>query len=230
MLQDPNNLVRQNRNVAPARGRAAAEISFVVLCVLAAEWAVIPVFGRDKRIGMIPIAAVLIFTFLSHRRRGESASEIGLTRRHFWEALRSLLPWMIPAAAFILTMGAILGSLHYRGPKSWEAILLAQFWLFLWGLMQQYALQAVVNRRAQEICGKGWWSILMAALVFGFLHLPNVWLTAATLAAGVLWAAVYQKAPNLFALAISHSLMTTVLASSISPAVLHGMRVGYNYF
>jgi membrane protease YdiL (CAAX protease family) len=229
-LPEADNPMRLNEPWGLGRGRAAAEISFVVICVLIAEWAIIPLFGRNKRIGLIPIAAVLIFTFLSHRRRGEGAREIGFTGKHFWEALRSLLQWMIPAAAFLLAAGATLGSLHYRGPKRWDAILLAQFGLFLWGLMQQYALQSIVNRRAQEICGKGWRSTLAAALIFGFLHLPNVWLTAATLAAGVLWAAVYQRTPNLFALAVSHSLMTTVLACSISPAVLHGMRVGYNYF
>ena len=96
--------------------------------------------------------------------------------------------------------------------------------------MQQYALQAVVNRRAQEIWGKGWRSILFAAATFSALHLPNPWLMVATLAGGILWAAVYQKAPNLFALALSHSLITTVLSSAISPIVLHNMRVGNNYF
>ncbi len=54
--------------------------------------------------------------------------------------------------------------------------------------------------------------------------------TFATLLGGILWAAVYQRSPNLYALALSHSIMTTVLSSTIYSAVLHGMRVGYNYF
>jgi hypothetical protein len=137
---------------------------------------------------------------------------------------------LIPASILLLAAGWALGTLHYGGSRRWDAILLSQLWLFLWGLMQQYALQAIVNRRAQEIWGAGWVSTLAAALIFGILHLPNAWLTAATLAAGVLWAAVYQKTPNLFALALSHSLMTSVLACSISPSILHGLRVGYNYF
>jgi membrane protease YdiL (CAAX protease family) len=222
--------MQQTGCIGHSRSRAAAEIGFVVLCVLIAEWAVIPIFGRNKKIGMIPIAAVLIFSFLSHRTRRESAREIGFTGKNFLGAFRLLLPWMIPASALLIAAGWTLGSLHYSGPRSWGAIALSQFWLFLWGLMQQYALQAIVNRRAQEIWRKGWLSTMAAALIFAVLHLPNVWLTTATLAAGVLWASVYQRTPNLFALAISHSLMTSVLACSISPAVLHGMRVGYNYF
>ncbi len=212
------------------RAKAALEIVFVVFCVLVAEWAVIPVFGRNKKIGMIPIAVVLLFSALSHRARGESARDIGFNGWPFLPALRLLLLWMIPATVFLLVIGWQLGSLHFNHLLSWRSLLLSQFWLLLWGMMQQYALQAVVNRRAQEIWGKGAWSIIFVAFLFAALHLPNVWLTGATLLGGVLWAAVYQRAPNLYALAISHSIMTTVLSSTLSSALLHGMRVGYNYF
>ena len=212
------------------RVRAASEIGVIVLGVLIAEWAVIPLFGRGKKVGVIFIAGVLLLSFLSQRSRGEGARDIGFTSRGFLRAFRMLLPWMILASAFLIVMGGTLGSLSYRGPKGWTAFALAQLWLFLWGFMQQYALQAVINRRAQEIWGIGWPSVTATALIFAALHLPNVWLTVATLGGGLLWAAVYQRAPNLFALALSHSLMTTALGSSISPAVLRGMRVGYNYF
>lgn len=216
----------------PGRGRAraAAEIAFVILCVLIAEWAIIPIFGRNKTIGMIPIAIVFLFGYLSHRARQESARELGFSRHNFLRAFCLLVYWMISAAAVLFAIGWTLGSLHLGLPRSWSMFVLGQFWLFLWALMQQYALQAIVNRRMQEILGRGSASILAVALVFAALHLPNLWLTVATLAGGILWAAVYQKAPNLYALALSHSIMTTVLASSISPAVLHRLRVGYNYF
>ncbi len=217
-------------HVGKVRARAALEIAFVTICVLIAEWAILPVFGRNKRIGMIPVAVVLLFSFLSHRARRESAREIGFTHRNFLNACRMLIPWMIPAAALLLAIGWWRGSLHLNLQRGWGALALSQLWLYLWGLMQQYALQAIVNRRAQEIWGKGRLSIMFAAFLFAALHLPNPWLTVATLAGGIVWAAVYQKAPNLFALALSHSLMTTVLSTTISTTVLHGLRVGYNYF
>ncbi len=212
------------------RIRAAMEIAFVVFCVLISEWAVIPIFGRSKKIGMIPIAVVLVFCYFSHRARGESARDIGFSRSDFVTAFRLLLLWMITASAFLFILGWRLGSVHFNHSHSWRYLALSQLWLFLWGLMQQYALQAVVNRRAQEIWGKGVVSILFAALLFSALHVPNLWLMLATFLGGILWTAVYQKAPNLFALALSHSLMTTVLSSTISSALLHGLRVGYNYF
>jgi membrane protease YdiL (CAAX protease family) len=212
------------------RARAAIEIALVTLCVLIAEWVIIPLFGRNKKIGMIPIAAVLLFSFLSHRSRRESAREIGFSGDNFLPAIRLLVIWMVPASAVLFAIGWWMGSVHFNHPLSWKGLALSQFWLYLWGVMQQYALQAVVNRRAQEIWGRGSLSILFTAFLFAALHLPNLWLMVATLAGGILWAAVYQRAPNLFALAISHSIMTTILSSTTSPSVMHGMRVGYNYF
>ncbi|MCA1630821.1 MAG: CPBP family intramembrane metalloprotease, partial [Acidobacteria bacterium] len=93
-----------------------------------------------------------------------------------------------------------------------------------------YVLQAFINRRAQEIFGAGWRSVLLVALLFGLLHLPNPWLSAATFLGGLVWAHSYQRAPNLFALALSHAVMTWVLVSTIPSDALHGLRVGYKYF
>ena len=85
-------------------------------------------------------------------------------------------------------------------------------WLPLWGLMQQYVLQGFINRRAQMALGRGWPSVLLVAFVFALLHLPNPWLAFATFAGGLVWAYVYQRAPNLLALALSHALMSMLLA------------------
>ncbi|PYS78750.1 MAG: hypothetical protein DMF66_05195, partial [Acidobacteria bacterium] len=77
---------------------------------------------------------------------------------------------------------------------------------------------------------RGWASVLLVALIFAALHLPNPWLTVVTFAGGLLWAYVYQRAPNLLAVGISHSLMTWALVSSIPPSALHNLRVGFKYF
>jgi membrane protease YdiL (CAAX protease family) len=100
----------------------------------------------------------------------------------------------------------------------------------LWGPLQQYALQGFINRRAQILLGRGDLSVLLTGLLFALFHLPNPWLTLATFAAGLFWAWVYQRVPNLLAVGISHALMTWVLISSVSPAALHNLRVGYKYF
>jgi membrane protease YdiL (CAAX protease family) len=80
------------------------------------------------------------------------------------------------------------------------------------------------------LAGRGWGSVLIVAVVFALLHLPNVWITTITFVGGLIWAAVYQRVPNLFALAITHSLMTWFIVSTLPPTALHHLRVGLGYF
>src|SRR6266508_3065294 len=93
---------------------------------------------------------------------------------------------------------AIIGD---RGLAAWEiasvvsSILIADrpilgqlFLSFGWGLVQQYVLHSFINRRAQIIRGPGRFSILLVAIIFAGLHLPNPWLTVITFAGGVIWA------------------------------------------
>jgi membrane protease YdiL (CAAX protease family) len=51
-----------------------------------------------------------------------------------------------------------------------------------------------------------------------------------TFVGGVVWAFVYQRAPNLFALAVSHSVMTWVLVSTLPMQALNHLRIGFKYF
>ena len=207
-----------------------AEISLVVFCVLVAEWAVLPLFGRDYVVGFIPVGAAFALMLMSHRACRESAREVGWRVDNLGGALKLLLPPMAAAALLLALVGWLSGSLHLGGMRVGRAAASNYFWLFVWGLVQQYPLQGFINRRAQMLWGRGAMSVVFVASVFALLHLPNPWLTPATFCGGLLWASVYQRAPNLIALALSHSLMTVVLVTTVPYSSLGGMRVGYGYF
>ena len=101
---------------------------------------------------------------------------------------------------------------------------------FAWGFVQQYVLQSFINRRAQIVWQRGVRSVLLTAVIFALLHFPNPWLMLITFIGGLVWAFVYQRAPNLFALALSHSLMTWVLVSTLPTSALNHLRIGFKYF
>ncbi|MFL6286378.1 MAG: type II CAAX prenyl endopeptidase Rce1 family protein [Pyrinomonadaceae bacterium] len=220
---------------AGGRGRCGmaaplTEISLVVLCVLVTEWAVLPLFGKSYLAGLVPVGAAFALMLFSHRACRESARELGWRVDNLGRALKLLLPPMVAAALFLALVGWLSGSLRLGGLRASRGLAATYFWLFVWGLVQQYPLQGFINRRAQMVWGSGARSILFVASVFALLHLPNPWLTSATFCGGLLWAWAYQRAPNLWALAFSHSLMTVVLVTTVPYSALGGMRVGYGYF
>ncbi len=216
----------------PGQGALAAwEIASVTSSVLIAEWILSAAAGASKAVVAIPIGLVFILMIGSHRLRGESLRDLGFRFDNFLRALKLLLLPMLIVAIASLLIGLALGARpNFLGwhPERW---LIAQIGLgFAWGFVQQYVLQSFINRRAQIIWGPGLMSILLTGLTFSILHLPNPWLMVVTLMGGFIWAAVYQRAPNLFALAISHSVMTWVLVSTLPVSVLNHLRIGFKYF
>jgi len=141
-----------------------------------------------------------------------------------------LVPPMLLASLVLVTIGWYFGSLKTGDISFGLPLFWTGFGLFIWGLTQQYPLQAFINRRAQAIWGVSNRSVLFVAAIFALLHLPNFWLMLATCLGGLLWSFVYQRAPNLWALAISHAVMTAVLVLTVPYTALHSLRVGYNYF
>ncbi len=212
------------------RALAIWEIVSVGSSILIAEWMLASAAGLSKALIALPVALALALMFTSHRVRRESLHELGFRFDNFFRALYLLA---IPVVVFALLclivgrrLGAPLNFLRWH-PNRYLALQLVVG--FLWGLVQQYALQGFINRRAMIATGRGWLSVLIVASIFALLHLPNLWLVALTFVGGAVWAAVYQRAPNIFALAISHAVMTWFVVSTLPPSALRHLRVGIGY-
>src|SRR6185503_625553 len=180
---------------------ATWEIISVITSCLIAEWVVLSFAGTNKPLLAVPIGLALGLMIFSHRAYGESGSDLGFRWDNFLAAARLVA---LPTAAVVVV--AILILLWLK-PASTKPDLFR--WRFLlvpfWALFQQYALQGYINRRAQVVFGPGWKSAFLAALVFGLAHFPNPTLLTVTFIWGFFWALVYQRQPNLFALALSHA-------------------------
>lgn len=209
-----------------ARIIALWEILSVAASFLIIMWIVLPLAEHKFLLGAIPLSLALVLMFVSHRARRETLHQIGWRVDNFLQAVRLLALPMLAFALVIMLTGWLNHGFSWTKFENWRWII----WLFLWGLIQQYALQGFINRRAQEVCGRGYLSVLFVALIFALLHLPNPWLTLATFVGGFIWAWVYQRAPNLPALALSHALMSMLLVWALPPGLMRGLRIGFKYF
>ena len=174
---------------------------------------------------IVPFGLALALMVVSHRAYAERLTDLGFRFDNFVAALRLIA---LPTVAFmvlVLVVGWLAG-----GAIAFRPLKPRLLFLPFWALFQQYALQAYINRRAQIVLDEGWWSILLVAFIFAVLHLPNPVLTGLTFAGGALWAAVYQRRPNLFALAISHVLASLSVSTLLPATMLNSLRVGFKYF
>jgi len=150
-----------------------------------------------------------------------------LRTRHWGLARAALVPASVRAAEFtaiaasmIALAGWRLHTWHAR-PGLWTETAL----LVPWALGQQFVLHTVFLREAQRLASKSA-GIATAAAMFAALHLPNPFLTAATLAAALVWCWIYTRYPNIVPLALSHALLTLVVLRAFDDAMTGRLRIG----
>ena len=186
----------------------------IVASVLIYSW-LVEGRGPDDLV-YIPGTIVIALTVWHNVR----TREWGFSWHHFWRGLWATLAVTVVLCAIILGIGAALGTLHDRRD------FLGNFAPVIpWGGAQQWVLQTVVLREAQRISSRRA-GIVVAALLFGAVHLPNPFLASVTGAAALLWCWLYDRYRNIIPLALSHALGTMAVLYAFDAQITGRLRIG----
>jgi uncharacterized protein len=212
------------------------EVISIIVSVILINWAVVPIYPQSRWPLIPPVLLILALIVYSQVKRGENWRELGFSQEYFGAALRLLFLPVTFGCTVLLGIGYLTNSIHQSTHFRTNLLVIP-----LWGVLQQYVLQGFLYRRFRFLSShtlfrqvtysqKMWLAILFTAGSFATVHLPNLTLALLTLIATVMWTWVYSRAPNLWALGLSHGLLSLVLMHSLPLQFLHSMSVGYKHF
>ena len=185
--------------------------------VLVYVWVIEP---RTPRSAVLAPAAALVMLTTWHDVRYR---DWGFSWRALAPGLWRSLAVTFVAVLLILGAGAALGTLHDR--RDFLGNLAP---LVIWGGAQQWVLQTLVLREAQRASSRAR-GIVIAAVLFGVIHLPNPFLAPVTGVAALVWCRLYDRYPNIIPLALSHGLGTLALRYAFDEAMIGRLRIGAAY-
>jgi membrane protease YdiL (CAAX protease family) len=197
----------------------------ILAVVLAYTWVIDPMApGWVTPIPVILVLALAVWHHLStEAHAGGNGSNWGFTPSAFVPALWRAALITALAAIAIAIAGARLGTWH-DDPGTATSLAL----LIPWGFGQQFALQTVFLRESQTTVGRPV-GIVLAAVLFAALHLPNPFLTAMTFAGALAWCSIFDRYPNVLPLSLSHALLTLAILRAFDERTTGHLRVGAAY-
>ena len=163
-----------------------------------------------------------------HLRRGETARDIGLRVDNLGPALRQALAFVGPLVLISPIVGLALDTIRIPAWATWWSFPGAAKQLAS-GTLQQYGMLCSFYRKLQELIPGTWPPLMAAAGLFALFHLPNPFLTAVTFGAGILSCWLYRRVPNLWALGLSHTVLSMSISRCLPLGITMHMRVGPGY-
>jgi len=176
-----------------------------------------------------PAWALGIFCLIlvSHYWRGESPRDLGFRAANFRACFTIFSPALLFAALFLLSGGILLET---RRTLDLEHALIGFISYCLWGLFQQYLLNAYfVNRFLPDATSQTQAAVLGAAC-FACVHAPNWFLMLVAFPAGYCAARAWIAYRNLYFLGLAHGAIGSLLYVVVPDSISHHLTVGPGWF
>ncbi len=207
-----------------------AELAAVVGAMAVGLWA-FTITENDAALLVVAavVAAVMVASARRRRRAGVAQPPARVGAARAWvEAIGS-------AAVLTAAVAALMWLVRepYDTPRLWllsrpgidPAVFVAR--RLALAAAQQAVLQLFVWPVCREILRRDGPALVMAAAVFGLLHLPSPTLVAVTFVAAAVWIALYRRSRRLLPLVVSHALLWVAGYVLIPPRLSWDLKVGH---
>ena len=201
-------------------GAAWLELLVVTGLLLSYIWVWQGAFDGDF---LVCLVLFLGITVTGHRRRRESARDLGFRLDNLGPSARLVFSYVLPLLVVMVGSGLAL-DLHRELPieRLWARVALMP----LFGIAQQYGLVGFYYRRFQEARPGTWRPSLASTLIFASLHAPNIPVMVMTFVLGLGACWLYRRAPNLWVLGLAHGLLSLTVAMFLAKLLVSGLKVG----
>lgn len=164
-----------------------------------------PATGLSRALLVVPLVAGWLGYFLLRRRVDpDLVRELGFRREGLESAAIACLGVLAAAGPPMVAWGVAHGAtLHWSTP-------LTLLVYPVWGLVQQAIVQALLTRNLARLAPP-WVAALGSATAFGLVHLNEPLLVPATFLLGLVFAPLYLRTRNLWALGITHGWLGTCI-------------------
>jgi hypothetical protein len=147
------------------------------------------------------ILAWAAYFALRIRQSPKNLRDFGLSARDLKRSARAAAVVLVVGVALCLIIGLSRGTVRFTP----QMLILALLYP-LWGLVQQLLVQAMVVRNLLPIFSLPV-VVAIAAVLFGLVHLPHFELALAAASLGAVFALMFVRWRNVWALGICHGLL-----------------------
>ena len=212
------------------RFRAAVELAVVVALLEAELWNLRGWAPGWLNVGIyaVLIATVIMSIARRHAEGRSESKEIAASPRTAWfEATVAC----VVLSTILMVAASFLGDAN----ETFEFVFLQKppLKLFNWlvgkfgaALGQQLALQWFLGPVCREVTRSRSIGTILAAAIFGLVHLPSPTLVAITFLAGLVWLVLFERSGRLAPLVISHMVLATLAHGGLPERLTYDMRVG----
>lgn len=208
-----------------ARTWLALEIIIIFALLMGQIWT----WNHISALALLPILGAAASWYF----RGDNLKTLGLQPQPISKNL-----WLAMGLLFlaIILIIAIVGAIW--NPKFFIQAAQGGFWLkygksvfgyFFWALLQQLWMCGYFVNRINNVAKNDTKTILITAMLFMIVHLPNPVLIVAGLFGGIFSAYVFLKTRNLYVLALAHAIIGTSLKYFLPHIWHHGLKIGLGF-